>query len=179
MIGVNCIKKEGMEKACREILIEVSKLCNVSIEEIKGKNKKHTMIRAVFIRECGKKKIPDKYIAQSLERHRLSIVANRKSYSGRVVAKHKRSIILCNKIVETVSKVSGLTREQIVSRSRKEDVVSAKALIIDKCVKGGVDDGVISNAIKREKSTIRHYKMGFKPTLSLRKYKRKYEQLTN
>lgn len=166
-----------MENECREILIEVSRLCNVSIEEIKTKGKRYTMLRAIFIRECGKKKIHDKYIAQELDMHRLSVVANRKSYSARTVAKHKRSIILCNKIVETVSKASGLTMDQILSRSRKEDVVSAKALIIEKCVKGGVQDDVISNAIKRKKSTIRHYKVGFKPTLTLKRYKMKYEQI--
>ena len=61
---------------------------------------------------------------------------------------------IIDKLLKAINEYSGLTFDEITSRSKKEKCVYARRIIVHHMSESGFIDGVIANVIRRDRTTV-------------------------
>lgn len=86
----------------------------------------------------------------------------------------KRSKMHCEKILERIEIISGLSASFLRSNKNKDGAVAARALFAQICIKRGIKQSIIAAIISKDRSTISFYATKYKSCSKYKYFKQEY-----
>lgn len=80
------------------------------------------------------------------------------------------------RILHTVSDVTGINIDLLKSKCRREEVVAAKALYFSICRYYNIKDSTTADTIGLDRTMAIHYHLRYKPTQTFKQYKENYDK---
>lgn len=87
---------------------------------------------------------------------------------------NKRSKLYCDKVLERIVEITGLSAAFLRSNKNKDGAVAARALFTQICIAGKIKQSVIASMISKDRSTISFYATKYKSCSKYEYFKQEY-----